>query len=286
MARAHLTLLILHPIKLIRADFGRGSPPALLNLWQQNRPDVDDPELLVDVAAQPGGKLGRKVWLLSADLFSQTLRLDARSMQLAGDELSAALAFEAEPLSGISGLEAAIGYQQLHSENGEREFSVVSARRADIVLLRDAVVNRSGRLVGVASTGIGPEGVDPFSDDDRLRVWLRDTAQLLLVKSVDLPVLLPPKVPLSPQLRGLIAAGLALAAAFLCWAHYSVATQPQINRLRAELENFETVDKTFKDRDKAAADLRGKIQETAFSIELARKSVEAASLQRDRLALS
>ena len=181
-------------------------------------------------------------------------------------------------------MEAAIGYQQLHSENGEREFSVVSARRDDIVLLRDAVVSRRGHLVGVASTGIGPERADdPFSDDDRLRAWLTEMAELLTVKSVDLPVLLPPKVPLSPKQRGLIAAALALVAVLACWAHYSLATQPALDSLRAEKKRYDDADKNFKDRDKAEADMRARIQETMQSIDFVKKSVDAASLQRDRL---
>src|SRR5436190_2274628 len=105
-SRVAITLLLLDRDKVVRADFGSGARPEVRDLWQQPRPAVDDFGLLVESALHLGPHPGKRVWVLSGDLWTQTLPLPLLKVDgISEDELSQALAFEVEPLSGVPALE-------------------------------------------------------------------------------------------------------------------------------------------------------------------------------------
>lgn len=178
MARAAFTLLYLSATRLVRADFTRDG--RFLGQWQQGRPDVEDPALLVEVALAQGPRPGRKLWVLASDLWCHTVRLGASSMGLQGDNLARALAFEAEPLSGISGLESMVAYTLMSTANGEREFRVVQARLADLVAMRDAAEQAGTRLEGVCHPAGLPAPVQAAQPRwSRLELWPDMTVALV-----------------------------------------------------------------------------------------------------------
>src|SRR5262245_49733192 len=98
--RAAATILFINRQILARADFGPGQKPVLTELWQQPRPDLDDFPSLVELALGLGPKPGRKVWVLSTDLWTQSLSVPFRTVaKLTEKELAQALSYELETLS-------------------------------------------------------------------------------------------------------------------------------------------------------------------------------------------
>jgi hypothetical protein len=260
MPRPALTLLVIYPHKLVRADFARGAAPRLLELWQQPRPDIEDTGILVEAATQQGPKLRGAVWILWSDLFAQSLRLDAKSMGLAGKDLQRTLAFEAEPLSGIVALDSLVAYRQTGAEKGEREFWVLQAPQRDVELLRDTVARLGGRLAGVTSTaGLDmPLAVDLDSasaDDQQLRDWLHQCAAALTRKHEQPIAIAPPVRPLTNGQRWLIALGVALPVALLCWAMNTYFAGPQLAEMRDELKKHQAAIEKVKGIDKQIGDL-------------------------------
>src|SRR5215210_2378716 len=108
--RAAMTIVLLGRNSLARADFTGGKRPRLLELWQQERPDIDDPASLVELTLGLGDKIGRKVWVLDANLWAQAVYPAVPlPANLPAAELERALGFESEQLSGISGLDSLVG---------------------------------------------------------------------------------------------------------------------------------------------------------------------------------
>src|SRR5271154_6470118 len=109
--RPATTILLITRNELVRADFSRGPKIALLNLWQQPRPDLPDFASLAEAALIQGPKPGKRVWIFSTDLWTQTLELPAnKATGVSASELANALNFEAEALSGHSAFESVVGY--------------------------------------------------------------------------------------------------------------------------------------------------------------------------------
>ena len=75
--RAATTIVLVTRQDLVRADFASGPNPALLELVVQPRPDLPDLAALVETALVLGPKAARQVWVLSSDLWTQTLALPA-----------------------------------------------------------------------------------------------------------------------------------------------------------------------------------------------------------------
>ena len=73
------TILLITRERLVRADFTAGRAPVLKELWQRSRPETDDPALLVDTALKLSRKRAKRVFVLSSDLWLQTLHMPADS---------------------------------------------------------------------------------------------------------------------------------------------------------------------------------------------------------------
>src|SRR5262249_55421328 len=112
--RAATTIVLITRQGLLRADFSRGPKIALAGGWQQPRPDLPDLPALVDAALLQGPRPGKRVWVLSTDLWTQTLELATqKAAGIAPAELASALNFEAEALSGLNAFEALVGHVSL-----------------------------------------------------------------------------------------------------------------------------------------------------------------------------
>ncbi|MGE3536617.1 MAG: hypothetical protein AB7N91_04160 [Candidatus Tectimicrobiota bacterium] len=170
------TLLLLTAQRLVRADLARGPLPALLGLWLQARPLVDDLPSLVELALQPGGRPGRRVWVLSSDLWTQTVSLGSGATSgMAAEDLQRALSFEVEALSGLSAFDSVLGVRGLPAQDGMRQFWVTQMTAAQREQIEDVIRRAGGRLAGLCHPGGLPvplvDGLAPEVVWQRLELW-------------------------------------------------------------------------------------------------------------------
>jgi hypothetical protein len=165
MSRPATTILLLTRQVILRADFSRTN--SLVGVWTQPRPDGQEWPILVEVALGLGPKPGKMVFVLSSDLWTQTLSLPHGSASMSPTELASALNFEAEALSGHSAFESVVGFHGLSTGKG---FWIVQARTTDLTQA-DEIVRKSGsRFGGLGHPGGVPRSLNPAKE---ATVWLR-----------------------------------------------------------------------------------------------------------------
>ena len=177
------TILLITRDRLVRADFRSGREPRLLDLVQEFTPAVDDFPSLVEAALRLSKRRPGRVWVLSTEVWTQTLTLTAQSAAgLGPTELAKALAFEAEPFSGISGLEAAGACVELPGNRNQRAFWLVEVPSGQLEQVDYVVRAAGGRLAGVGHPAglprrialAAPEGTTTASGGDswtRVELW-------------------------------------------------------------------------------------------------------------------
>ncbi len=152
------TILLITRERVARADFLAGRSPRLLELAHEFTPAVDDFPSLVEAALRLSKRRPGRVWVLATEVWTQTLPLTAEGVTgLGAAELARALSFEAEPFSGINGLEAASACVELPGRERQRTFwlAVVPSGQLDQV---DYIVRAAGgRLAGVGHPGGLPQ---------------------------------------------------------------------------------------------------------------------------------
>jgi len=150
--RPSLTIILLTRQLLVRADF---AGKRLAAVWQEARPPLEDLPSFVEAGLFLGGKPGRNVVVLCADFWTQTLAMNARSTaHLSAADLSQALGFEVETLSGLGALDSIIGHVETSApKSDERGFWVVQVPGIDRDAI-DSIVRLAGaRLLGLAHPG-------------------------------------------------------------------------------------------------------------------------------------
>lgn len=174
--RPPYTLLLITPHRLARADMGRGAPPFPLGLHQQPCPLIDDLPTLVETALRQGGPPGRRVWVLSSMVWTQTLQVSAGTTAgVKPAELQQALRYEAEALSGMNAMDTALGYLPVAAMDSGQSFWITqmlaSVREQVAVIIRQA----GGTLAGVCHPGGLPQ---PLADNlpadapwQRIELW-------------------------------------------------------------------------------------------------------------------
>jgi len=173
-----LTLLLIDRDLLVRADFA-GIEPA--GLWPQKRPAVDEFGLLVEAAVNLGPRPARKIWVLSSDLWTQTLSVPLVKVdRLTDSDLAQALAFEVEELSGVPGLESVLAPVRMVDEGGQRTFWISQAPLEQLHQAEDAVQRAGGRLVGLCHPAGLPSSLAVAGDAAWQRVELWPDAVVLL----------------------------------------------------------------------------------------------------------
>jgi hypothetical protein len=157
MPRNAVTILLLTRNELVRADFARGGGRGLSGVWRQPRSDLPDPVSAVEAALLQAPGVGRRVWVLSTDLWTQTLSMPGVKMAgLSPEQQAGALAFEAEGLSGQAAHDSVVGYVTRPAEGNEVGYWLVQAPAADLARIEAAVHRAGGRLAGLAH----PAGLD------------------------------------------------------------------------------------------------------------------------------
>jgi hypothetical protein len=286
--RPTTTLILLTHHHLVRADYV-GSH--MQDISTQPRPEVDEMSLLVEVAIAQGPPLGKQVHLFSQELFSHQVKLDAKSFGLEGPELAGAIAFEAEPFSGLGHFESTTAYTQTATRAGEREFWVTQVRIADLERIRDVVAELGGKLISVMPAvdvpAAGDEPVIPLprsvEDTAAMEAWLAGWIDRLARPALEVPRITPPKRPLSPAQRNAIMAGFALVVAGVCAAHYFLWYERVSGELRAEMTGYVAAKKKLTDLDKAILDLETKAQERVKKNEAETMLLASLAMQRQRL---
>ena len=164
------TILCITADRLVRADFDRAADPAGFAITVRPRPAIDDLPGLVETTIRLRSDLGKRVWVLSSDIFLQIADLTSAPGALDDDELRRALAFELEPLSNISGLDSLVGYAPLASDTGHAAFLVSQISRSEAERICEVVRRAGGQLAGIAH----PAGVPaPLHASGALESWAR-----------------------------------------------------------------------------------------------------------------
>ncbi len=169
--RAATTILLLTRRVIVRADFSWSN--ALLGIWSQARPNVQDWPMLVEIALGLGAKAGNKVFILSSDFWTQTLTLpNVSTTAMSPGELAAALNFEAESLSGQSAFESMVAVQVLPSDQG---YWIVQARTTDFEQASEIVARAGARLGGIGHPGGLPHALNSAGNSSqqwaRMELW-------------------------------------------------------------------------------------------------------------------
>lgn len=164
------TILCITADRLVRADFDRAADPAGFAITIRPRPAIDDLPGLVETTIRLGSDLGKRVWVLSSDIFLQIADLTSAPGALDDDELRRALAFELEPLSNISGLESLVGYAPLASETGHAAFLVSQISHSEAERINEVVRRAGGQLAGIAHPAGAPA---PLHSAGALEAWAR-----------------------------------------------------------------------------------------------------------------
>jgi hypothetical protein len=168
--RPSQTLVLITPHEVVRADFA--GPGRLMDVQRQPRPDFENFGMLVEAALLLGSKTARDVWVLSSELWMQTIDVIANLDGATRNEQMRALCLEAEQFSGISGLDSAVGFVPLPSGGGLRSFLVTQTRTEDLDEAEKAVHRFGGRLLGILHPAGAPLSLGGAADSwERIEYW-------------------------------------------------------------------------------------------------------------------
>ncbi len=166
--RPRITIICITSDRLVRADFDRpGSEPSLI---VRTRPAIDDLPGLVETTIRLGTPVGKRVWVLSTDIFLQVADLASVPGTLNEDEVRRALACELEPLSNISALDSLVAYAPLSAESGHASYLVSQMPRYEAERIEEVVRRAGGQLVSITHPAGAPA---PFHTAGPLDAWAR-----------------------------------------------------------------------------------------------------------------
>lgn len=152
--RDAVTLLLITPTRLIRADFDGRPEWQLGQIWEARAPAGETLPVLVDAAFLLGPPRRVGVYVLASGVSTQILQVPGGKVAgLEGSELSNALSFEAEALSGINPFDSALSAVASGGTGSERSFWVTQMSQADLTLIQVALDQRKAVLRGVSHPG-------------------------------------------------------------------------------------------------------------------------------------
>lgn len=141
------TIVLVTFTRCVRGDDGGG-------VWSAARKTGQPLAESVRAALQLGGDAGRSVLVLTTDAWTQTVSLHRGQIaDLSKSEVRQALAFEAEPFSGLSPLESLTGACECGARDGSASFWITQLARAEFDAVKRVVAERGGRLAGIGHPG-------------------------------------------------------------------------------------------------------------------------------------
>jgi Tfp pilus assembly protein PilN len=169
-----LTILLITTERLVRADLRPGGRVSDCQLASQPRPAVDDLPSLVELTLRLNASKPGRVLLLTTELWTQTLPMAAGAAAGMGDdEVASALAFEAEPFSGISAFDSLGICLALPRAADEPQFWFTQMAGSQRELLEYVVSEAGGKLTGIAHPAGLPVPLheSPPSRWERIELW-------------------------------------------------------------------------------------------------------------------
>lgn len=147
--RAATTLLLVTSHAIARLDLTRSQKVA--GYWWESRPGADGLALLADTAMHLGPRrVGRQVYVISSDVSVQQIELiESAATGVSSKALANALSFEAEPVSGVSAFDSAIGWRSLGSNAGYRGFVVTQSQLSALDSIEVSIKRAGGRLKAI-----------------------------------------------------------------------------------------------------------------------------------------
>jgi hypothetical protein len=153
-SRDPVTILLVTPTRLVRADFEGKGGLLLRQIWEARAPSGETLPVLVEAAFMLGAPRKSSVYVLAAGLATQVLQVPAGKVSgLEGEELSNALSFEAEAISGINPFDSALAAVPAGGSGTDRSFWVTQMSQADLAQIQDSLDQRKAVLKGVAHPG-------------------------------------------------------------------------------------------------------------------------------------
>ncbi len=176
LRRPAITIVLITPQRIIRADFGGGKLPQLLSLKQYPRPEVQGLAALVDVAVSLRQRPGKQVLILSTDFWTQNLAMSSNIVNgLSDADLSRALSFEVESLSGISSITSALGFREGEADGETQPFWVAQSSTLERDEVESQLRRHGGKLVGLCHPGGVPgmmrTGIGRGMHARRVELW-------------------------------------------------------------------------------------------------------------------
>lgn len=172
--RTSNTILLITRDRLARADFDKHG--ALAGLHEQPAPAVEDLPSLVEAAVRLSSVRPGRVWVLTTEIWAQTLTLPEETVSnLSPEDLGRAVAFEAEPLSGVTAADSLVGCVDQGSDDGQRRLWAVQIPLALPDQVEYIVRQAGGRLAGLGHPGGLPRSLIGLADSrvvwQRIELW-------------------------------------------------------------------------------------------------------------------
>lgn len=170
------TLLYIGANRLIRADFAGGSAaPVLEQIFEAGSPPSSEGlAVLADAAFSLGPAGRRNVYILSNAVMSQVLAVTRTKLAgLEGAELTRALGFEAETMSGINPFDAVTEVRPVGQEGAEMYYWVSQMSSNDLSELRSGLARQQADLRGIVHPGGLPRPLSQAEVGSDRRAWQR-----------------------------------------------------------------------------------------------------------------
>ncbi len=285
MARAETTLLIIEPTRVTRADVGAPGDKTPPRVYRQPRlgnhglADVTRAAL----ALAPG--CGKGVWVAADEIWSQTLTLPLAAVSNFNEaELGAALAFEAEPLSGIPSTGAALGFSGTLAgrKDGFKDFAVLAMDSAWRDEIQASIKKAGGKLRGICNLKNLPPLVDDAEND-----WLTKCAADL-EGAAPIPRIAPAPQKISPARYWIFALAFEAAMVAFCFFHWRKVTTAETDAIAAAKElraPQALVDALKVKNDAAKVELKKLTDENTFAASLQNGTEHEVWFQRQRIPL-
>ena len=177
--RPAYTLIFLGAQRTDRVDLGPGPDFPVLEQFHKSGQGSDDPSERVEASLVSTPKIGAVVWVLWEGASAQVLDMPTGVIKgMERDELAGALGFEAEPLTGVSAAESAIGGVQQKEAAGAvpefRRFWITQLTTEVRNRLEEVVVRAGAKFAGVSHPGGLPrERWDMKLTPEAPREWRR-----------------------------------------------------------------------------------------------------------------
>jgi hypothetical protein len=173
-SRSSNTILLITRDRLARADFDKSG--VLGELHEQPAPTMDDFPSLVEAALRLSATRPARVWVLTTEVWTQTLSLPEETVAgLGPEDLGRAVAFEAEPLSGVSAADSVVGWVEQGRAEGQRRLWLVQIPMALPDQVEYIVRQAGGRLMGLTHPAGLPRPLITLADKrvvwQRIELW-------------------------------------------------------------------------------------------------------------------